>query len=92
MAQRRFEVAAGERAVVIDRRSGSVPREYVLEIVGADGGPVGGTVEVQGSRWLSRKDPEVRPIAPEVRAYKGFWDTLFRVTVVADRDVVVIVR
>lgn len=53
---------------------------------------VSGTIEIQGSRWLSRKDPEVVPIAPEVRAYKGFWDTLFRVTVVPDGDTVVTVR
>jgi hypothetical protein len=92
MARRRFEIPAGERTIVIDRRSGSVPREYVLEIIAPDGRAVTGTVEIQGSRWLSRKNPETIPIAPEVRAYKGFWDTLFRVTVTPDSDVVVTVR
>ena len=90
--RRRYEVPARERVRVVDRRSGSIPREYVLEIVGADGGPVTGTVEIHGSRWLFRTDPEIVAISPEVSAVKGLWDTLFRITVVPDRDAVVTVR
>ena len=90
--RRTIEAPAGERTVVIDRRTGSIPREYVLEITGVDGSLITGSVEIQGSRWLSRKDPEIVPIAPEVRASKGFWDTLFRVAVVPDRDAVVTIR
>lgn len=92
MGAKRFEARVGERTVVIDRRSGSIPRDYVLTILTPEGNTVTGTVEIQGSRWLSRKPIEIVPIAPEVHAYKGFWDTLFRVTVVPDRDAVVTVR
>ena len=91
MVRRRFEIPAGERRVVIDRRSGSIPRGYVLSIVAADGGAVTGSVEVQGSRWLFRRDPVTQPIGPEIHVHKGFWDTLFRVAVTPDSDAIVVV-
>ena len=50
--RRTIEAPAGERTVVIDRRTGSIPREYVLEIAGADGAVITGTVEIQGSITL----------------------------------------
>ena len=65
--RRRFETPAGERTVVVDRRSGSIPRDYVLEIVSPTGDSVGGIVEIQGSRWLARKDPEVHKALVEFR-------------------------
>lgn len=92
MRSRELIARAGERTRVVDRRSGSVPRRYVITVEAEDGAPVGGTIVVQGSRWLFRSDPEEIPIAPEVVVVKGFWDTLFRVDVVPDRDAVVVVR
>jgi len=92
MAAKHFEIRAGEKKAVVDRRSGSVPREYVLTVLAAAGGAVTGSVEIQGSRWLSRKEPVIVPLAAEVRVYKGFWDTLFRVHVTPDQDATVTVR
>lgn len=92
MRSRHFEIGAGERQVVIDRRSGSIPRRYVIEARSADGRPVGGTIEVQGSRWLFRSEPVVVPLEAATVVVKGFWDTLFRVAVTPDRHVTVSVR
>ena len=77
---------------MIHRRSGSIPREYVIVTERVGGGPPSGTVEVRGSRWLFRRPPVVVPLQSEVRVVKGFWDTLFSVHVVPDDDVTVTVR
>lgn len=92
MARKRFEVPAGERTRVVHRRSGSIPREYVIVTEQAGGGVPTGSVEVRGSRWLFRRPPTVVPLQPEVRVVKGFWDTLFSVHVVPDQDVTVTVH
>ena len=58
------------------------------------GGPgdVSGTLEVQGSRWLFRKDPVVMDLQPSMTVNKTYWDTLFSVYVTADQDIKVSIR
>ncbi|MCB2225012.1 MAG: hypothetical protein KQH83_12685 [Actinobacteria bacterium] len=87
------DVQAGVRTRVIRTRTSSIPRTYRLTVEPAPGsGPVGGTVEVQGSRWLFRRDPATVPLDPLVEVRRGYWDTLFTVWVTPVVDVRVTVR
>jgi hypothetical protein len=81
-------VRAGERTRVLHRFSSSIPQTFHFDTEPiTPGAVVSGTVEVHGSRWLFRKDPEIRPLLPSMSVSKGFWDTLFSVYVVPDQDV-----
>lgn len=81
-------VRRGERCRVIHRFSSSLSQTFSFEVEPVAGpGPVSGTVEVKGSRWLFRKDPVVLELQPTMTVRKGFWDTLYSVFVTPDQDV-----
>ena len=92
MRTKTMRVRAGEPTRIIDRRGGSVPRRYEITVATPDGRPPSGSIEIQGSFWLSRKEPVMLPLENEMRVVKGFWDTLFRVTLTSDVDIDVTVR
>lgn len=81
-----FEVRAGERSKVFSRFSSSLIQTITIDVESADGGPVSGTLEVRGSRWLFAKPPEEWPLQATQRVEKGYWDTRFAIFVTADRD------
>ena len=81
-----FDVSAGERTKVFSRFSSSLVQTITIDVESVDGRPVSGTLEVQGSRWLFDKDPEVRPLQATQRVKKGYWDTRYAIYVTADRD------
>ena len=87
---RTFDIRAGERRRILHLFSDSIPRQVRFSAAPADGaGPVGGEVEVAGSRWLFAKPPVRRPLALENVVAKGYWDTNFSIYVTPDRDMIV---
>jgi hypothetical protein len=85
------EVRRGDRCRIIHRFSSSLSQTFSFEVEPLVGsGPVSGTVEVRGSRWLFRKDPLLLELTSPMTVQKGFWDTLFSVFITPDQDVKVI--
>jgi hypothetical protein len=82
-----FDIRAGERRRIVHMVSDSIPQQVRFRAEPLGGGSVAGTVEVQGSRWLFRKPPETTALQPQNVVAKGFWDTLFSVSVIPERDV-----
>jgi len=89
---KQWSIRAGDRVRVIHRFSSSLPQTFTLHVEPArPGGPVSGTVEVRGSRWLFSKPPVTLPLSAETTVSKSYWDTRYSVYVTPDRDVVVTV-
>lgn len=81
-------VRRGERRRIIHRFSSSLSQTFAFDVEPVAGpGPVSGTVEVRGSRWLLRKDPLLIELGSSMAVRKGFWDTLFSVFITPDQDV-----
>jgi hypothetical protein len=79
---------AGERTRIIHRFSSSLSQTFAFDVEPVSGeGPVSGTVEVAGSRWLFSKPPVTLDLQPTMSVEKGFWDTRYSVYVTPDRDV-----
>lgn len=87
-----FEVRAGERTKVFSRFSSSLVQTITIDVESADGRPVSGTLEVQGSRWLFSKPSEERPLRETQQVKKGYWDTRYAIHVTTDRDATVTVH
>lgn len=83
---REISLKAGENYSVIKRRFSSVPLTYTFSAKSASGESPKGFVEVRGSRWVLRKNPERHPLAAENQFSAGFWDTFYDIVVYADED------
>jgi hypothetical protein len=87
---KQWSIRAGERVRVIHRFSSSLAQTYTLLVEPTPpGGPVAGTVEVHGSRWLFPKPAVTLPLTAETTVDKGYWDTRYSVYVTPDHDVTV---
>lgn len=85
-----FRIRAGERRRILHLFSDSIPQQVRFSAAAADGaGPVGGEVEVSGSRWLFAKPPVRQPLEADNMVRKGYWDTNFSIHVTPDRDTIV---
>lgn len=81
-------IPAGTRQHIFRRFSSSLSQHYEIEVAPAqDGGPISGTVEVQGSNWIFVKPIEKLPLSEKVVVHAGYWDTIFNVWVIPDQDV-----
>ena len=82
-----IQLQPGEKAVIFSRSLSSVPMTYHFQATALDGGPPDGTIEIQGSHWIFRKPILTQRLQSHNVVHAGFWDTFFRVSVVAHGDV-----
>jgi hypothetical protein len=85
-------IRAKERRRILHLVSDSIPQQVRFEAAAVEPGPVGGEVEVAGSRWLFRKPPVRQPLLRENLVRKGFLDTFFSVYVIPERDTRITLR
>jgi hypothetical protein len=85
-------VRAKERRRILHMVSDSIPQQVRFEATALGAGPVGGVVEVCGSRWLFRKAPARQPLQSDNLVRKGAFDTLFSVYVTPDQDTRIALR
>ena len=84
-----MQLRSGEKAVIFSRSLSSVPMTYHFQATALDGGPPDGQVEIQGSHWIFRKPVLTQQLQPHNVVHAGFWDTFFKVSVIAHGDVTV---
>lgn len=81
-----IEIKAGQKATIFSRNFSSMPSTYQFHARALDGGGLAGELEVQGSQWIFRKPPTRQPLQAQNMVDAGYWDTFFRVSVIAHRD------
>jgi hypothetical protein len=81
-----IRLKAEEKATIFRRNFSSVPIAYRFQAVALDGRKLAGEVEVQGSNWIFPKPPSMQALQADNVVHAGFWDTFFRVSVIAHRD------
>lgn len=72
--------------MIVSRRFSSVPIDYQIHAIAPDGTPVDGEIEIRGSYWVFPKPPLTQPLQAHHRIQAGFWDTFFRVFIIAHSD------
>jgi hypothetical protein len=85
-------IRANERQRILHLVSDSIPQQVRFEATAVAGGPVSGTVEVAGSRWLFSKLPTRQPLQADNRVRKGAFDSLFSIYVTPDQDTRIAMR
>jgi hypothetical protein len=72
--------------MILSRRFSSVPMDYQIHAIALDGTQLDGEIEIRGSFWVFPKTPLTQPLRDHNRIHAGFWDTFFRVFIVAHSD------
>ncbi|PLX38220.1 MAG: hypothetical protein C0606_08355 [Hyphomicrobiales bacterium] len=86
-------IEAGERKRIITRFSSSLVARYRFTATPLEpDAPLSGTVEVRGSAWIFPKPARTQPLEARNEVAKGFWDTIYRVEIIPDHDVMITVE